>query len=95
MKKKTQTQYYVTYERDDKKGYIASAPAISGCVVYGKTLKEAHSNISAAIKECLEVIHRFHKTLPKETIKPETVREFSFVNIPKREYVHQTQADRL
>lgn len=78
-------QYYIVYERDEKGGYIASAPAISGCVVYGKTLKEAHANICSAIKECLEVIREFRKELPKETIKPEVARKFSFIRIP--EYV--------
>ncbi len=80
---KTSTnQYYIIYERDEKNGYIASVPAIHGCVVYGKTLKEAYKNISHAIKECLEVIHEFHKELPKETIKPDAIKSISFVKIP-------------
>lgn len=49
-------QYYISYERDDGGGYVASVPAIPGCVVYGKTLKLAHKNATSAIKECLEVI---------------------------------------
>lgn len=53
---KTYRQYYISYEKDPKQGYIASAPAIRGCVVYGKTLKEAYANIKLAIKECLEVL---------------------------------------
>jgi len=80
--KKLTNQYYIIYERDEKRGYIASAPAIAGCVVYGRTLKEAYKNISSAIKECLEVIHEFNKELPKETIKPDAVKRLSFVNIP-------------
>ena len=59
MNKKV-NQYYITYEHDEKGGYIASVPAISGCAVYGKTIKQAHANIQSAIKECLEVI--FAKT---------------------------------
>jgi len=51
---------YIAYERDEKGGFIASAPAIPGCVVYGKTLKEAYKNICSAIEECLAVI-MFHK----------------------------------
>ncbi|MBI4692039.1 MAG: type II toxin-antitoxin system HicB family antitoxin [Candidatus Terrybacteria bacterium] len=82
MKKRTD-QYYIIYERDEKKGYIASAPAIPGCVIYGKTLKEAHKNIYSAIKECLEVIQEFKGNLPKETIKPEVIRKFSFIKIPE------------
>ncbi|KKS36710.1 MAG: hypothetical protein A3G49_04555 [Candidatus Sungbacteria bacterium RIFCSPLOWO2_12_FULL_41_11] len=61
-------KYYISYERDEKGGYIASAPAISGCVVYGKTLKEAYANIQNALKECLEVIRGFKKSPQKETI---------------------------
>ena len=75
-------QYYISYERGEKGGYIASAPSVPGCVVYGKTLKEAQKNTCSAIKECLEVIHEFHRELPKETMKPDAVRKFSFVKIP-------------
>ncbi|MBU2263375.1 type II toxin-antitoxin system HicB family antitoxin, partial [Patescibacteria group bacterium] len=57
--KKRIGQYYIIYEKDEKDGYIASAPAIPGCVVYGKTLKEAHKNIYSAIKECFEVIKEY------------------------------------
>ena len=74
-------QYYIIYERDEAGGYIASAPAISGCAIYGKTLREAHQNIRWAIKECLEVLHEFHKKIPKETVKPEAIERFSFVQI--------------
>lgn len=74
-------QYYISYEKDPKRGYIAHAPSIPGCVVYGKSLKEAYGNIRVAIKECLEVISDFDKKLPEETIKPESVRKFSFVRI--------------
>lgn len=81
--KRRVNQYYIIYERDKKNGYIASAPAISGCVVYGKTLREAYKNIQSAIQECLEVIRDFHKGIPKETIKPEIVQKFSFVKIPE------------
>ena len=83
--KKVVNQYYIIYERDEKGGYIASAPAISGCVVYGKTLQKAHKNIGLAIKDCLEVIHEFHQKFPKETIRPEVAQKLSFVSVP--EYV--------
>lgn len=48
--------YYIAYEHAGTTGYIASAPALPGCVVYGKTLQEAYRNIQVAIQECLEVI---------------------------------------
>lgn len=77
-------KYYVSYERDEDGGYIASAPSISGCVVYGKTLKEAYENIQNAIQECLEVIKEFKKSPPKETINLEIVKKISSVTL--REY---------
>ena len=81
--KKLENQYYIIYECDEKRGYVASAPAIPGCVVYGETMQEAYKNIRMAIKDCLEVIQEFSKKSPKETIKPETIRKFSFVSIPR------------
>lgn len=80
MKNNTK-KYYISYERDEDGGYIASAPAISGCAVHGKTLKEAYENIQNAIQECLEVIKEFKKSPPRETIHPETIRRFSFVTL--------------
>lgn len=74
-------KYYISYEHDEDGGYIASAPAISGCVVYGKTLKEAYGNMQSAIKECLEVIRESKKSLPQETIRPEIIKKFSFVSL--------------
>ena len=81
--KPKQSQYYIIYDRDEKGGYVASAPAIPGCAVYGKTIKEAHLNIRSAIKECLEVIREFHKSFPKETIRPEIIKKISFVKVPE------------
>lgn len=77
---KNQRQYYIAYERDHESGgYIASAPAIPGCAVYGKTVQEAYRNIQNAIQECLEVLREFRRTPPQETIRPETMQKFSFV----------------
>lgn len=78
-KRKSMPPYYVAYERDGKKGYIASAPAIPGCVVYGKTLREAYRNIQAAIQECLEVISDFQKEPPRESIRRTVIEKLSFV----------------
>lgn len=81
MSMKTTQQYYIAYEKDPKRGYVASAPAIRGCVVYGKTLREAYRNITVAIQECLEVIEEFKKTPPRETISPTQAQRFSFVHL--------------
>lgn len=79
-KKKVVPPYYVAYERDATGGYIASAPALPGCVVYGKTIQEAYRNIQAAIQECLEVILEFQKELPRETISRGVIEKRSFVS---------------
>lgn len=78
---KSYRSYYIVYEKDPKRGYIASAPAIRGCVVYGKTLKEAYANIQVAIRECLEVLTEFKKQPPRETVTPAAVKQFSFVQL--------------
>lgn len=78
---KSKNQYYITYERDSKKGFIAHAPSIPGCVVYGKTLKEAYYNIQSAIRECLEIINDYNKKPPIESITPDRIKRFSFVKI--------------
>jgi len=75
-------QYYITYEKDRRGGYIAAAPAIRGCVVYGKTLSTAHQNIQSAIQECLEVRRELSNKVPKESLTPAQVRRFSFVRLP-------------
>ena len=80
-----QTQYYITYERDENGGYIASAPSIAGCAVYGKTLKKAFDNICAAVEECLEVRREFKKSLPKETVRLEAIKKSSFAKVVEEE----------
>lgn len=78
-KRKVILPYYIAYERDGKSGYIASAPALPGCVVYGRTLREAYRNIQTAIQECLEVISDFQKQPPRETIRRTVIEKLSFV----------------
>lgn len=78
-KKRVTPSYYIAYERDGKNGYIASAPAIPGCAVHGKTLQEAYHNIQIAIQECLEVISDFKKKPPQETIHRAVIEKRSFV----------------
>lgn len=78
--KKQLPKYYIAYERDhETRGYIASAPALPGCAVYGKTIREAYRNITSAIEECLAVLCEFKKTPPPETIRPQILQKFSFV----------------
>lgn len=77
---KSSLLYYITYERSGK-GYVASVPAVPGCVVFGRTLQAAHKNIQAALKECLEVLGQFEKRPPREVITPKLASKFSFVRL--------------
>jgi predicted RNase H-like HicB family nuclease len=81
--KKIISQYYIVYERDERGGYVASVPAVPGCAVYGKTLAVAHKRVQSALEECLEVLEQFGKKAPKETVRPELVRKFSFTKLPE------------
>ena len=78
--------YYIAYERDAQSGYIASAPSLPGCVVFGKTVREAYRNIQVAIQECLEVISQFKKELPRETIRRTVIEKRSFVTPKTKVY---------
>lgn len=91
-KRKVFPSYYIAYERDGKKGYIASAPALPGCAVYGKTVQEAYRNVQTAIQECLEVISDFKKEPPRETIRRGVIEKLSFVT--PRAYA-ETQTNRV
>jgi predicted RNase H-like HicB family nuclease len=48
-------KFVVSIDRDEDGMYVAECSAIPGCVSQGKTEEEALSNITEAIKECLEV----------------------------------------
>ncbi len=49
--------------KDEDGIFIAECPSIPGCVIHGKTEKEAQKNIRDAIRECFEVrkINRIDK----------------------------------
>ena len=55
-------RFIVTIERDEDGVLVAECPAIPGCVSQGATEAEVLSNISDAIRECLEV--RAERGLP-------------------------------
>ncbi len=44
----------VTLDRDETGMFVVQCPAIPGCVSQGKTEEEALTNITEAIKACLE-----------------------------------------
>jgi predicted RNase H-like HicB family nuclease len=48
-------------------GYVATCPAIQGCVSEGETVEEALTNIREAIAGCLESLAAHQHPLPHES----------------------------
>lgn len=44
----------VIFERDERKGYVATAPNLPGVITWGKTLAEAKKMAREAIELCIE-----------------------------------------
>ena len=68
MKKLTKKilEYAVIFEPAEEGGYIASVPAIAGCVTQGETFEQAVENVKDAIKGCLEVLKEEGEDIPAE-----------------------------
>ena len=49
----------VIIEQDEDGMYIATVPALRGCITQGRTLDEVEANVKEAIALCLEVEHTF------------------------------------
>jgi len=58
--------YTVMFETDAE-GYLASVPALPGCVTHGKTFEEATSLIKDAISAYLEVLKEDGDEIPVES----------------------------
>ena len=78
-KSKKHIDYYIAYEIDEDGYFIASCPAIKGCVAAGETIDEAYKNIRDAIDSCLEALRVVDKALPEERFSPEAIQNLSFV----------------
>ncbi|MGH7195963.1 MAG: type II toxin-antitoxin system HicB family antitoxin [Candidatus Saccharimonadales bacterium] len=62
---KTQS-YTVLYEADPEGGFVASVPALPGCVSQGDNLEEAERNITEAMELYIETLHDDKLTPPTE-----------------------------
>jgi predicted RNase H-like HicB family nuclease len=51
---KTADEFEINYFQDEDGMFTAEAPAIRGCVAWGKTLEETYRNAVDAIESCLE-----------------------------------------
>lgn len=59
--------FSVIYEAAPEGGYIAFAPALTGCHTQGETLEETEKNIKEAIEVYLESLIAYKKSIPKES----------------------------
>jgi predicted RNase H-like HicB family nuclease len=59
-------RYTVVLEQEPDSGYVASVPALPGCVSQGDTRAEALSNISDAIKLYVEDCRNTGDPIPTE-----------------------------
>jgi len=51
-----QVRYEVNFRRLEDGGYIATVPALPGCLTDGDTLSEARRNVEDAIRSYLETL---------------------------------------
>ena len=72
--KQRQLSYTVIFEPAEEGGYVASVPALPGCVSEAETLEEARANIKEAIEGYLETLIAHGEPIP-EDIKPEPRHE--------------------
>ena len=62
-------RYTVVLEQEEDGGYIASVPALPGCVSQGDTRPEALNNIREAIELCVEDFRNAGDPVPTEAGK--------------------------
>ena len=57
-------KYRVHIERDEEGFYVATCPALPGCISQGKTRKEAISNIGDAVEGYLASLRKHNEPIP-------------------------------
>ncbi len=60
-------KYTVVFEPSKEGGYVASVPALSGCMSQGETFEEAVRMIKDAISGYLAVLKEKGEEIPKES----------------------------
>lgn len=59
-------EYTVIFEPAEEGGYVASVPALPGCVTQGETFEEAVAMIKDAMEGYLEVLKEEKQDIPQE-----------------------------
>jgi antitoxin HicB len=78
MKSKTY-EFTVVFEPADEGGFIASCPALPGCVIHGGTLEEARAMAIEAVQGYLESLTKNGEPIPPDV---EPIKEKIHVAIP-------------
>ncbi|NJM36873.1 MAG: type II toxin-antitoxin system HicB family antitoxin [Akkermansiaceae bacterium] len=63
MKTRLPYQITIAWSAEDE-GFVASVPALGGCIAYGETAEEAVREIQIAAELWLEVAEKRGKTIP-------------------------------
>ncbi|MBI4253292.1 type II toxin-antitoxin system HicB family antitoxin [Candidatus Uhrbacteria bacterium] len=66
MKSDTVLTYTVYFQPAEEGGYVASVPALPGCMSQGETFEETRTNIGDAIKGYLAVLTEDGDVIPEE-----------------------------
>ncbi len=66
MKEDRILTYTVVFERAAEGGYVASVPALPGCMSQGATFEAARENVKDAIAGYLEVLKEDNEDIPVE-----------------------------
>ena len=64
--KKTHHHYTIVLRPEPEGGFTASVPALPGCVIYGRTLKEAKAMARDAIAGYIESLRKHRESIPTD-----------------------------
>ncbi len=64
---KTIHSYTVVFEPAEEGGFVASVPALPGCMTQGETFEEAKEMAKDAIKGYIEVLRKDNEEVPESS----------------------------
>ena len=64
--KKREMQYNVIFRSEPEGGFTVFVPALSGCISYGRTLKEAKRMITDAIEGYIASLRKHRELIPSD-----------------------------
>lgn len=62
----TSYSYHVLFRAEPEGGYTAIVPSLSGCVTYGRTLREAREMVADAIEGYLASLRKHGENIPSD-----------------------------